>query len=105
MTLAAGRLDLVRLAFTGQVYEWRGPAPHHFVDVPEAEAGMLEAVSEMVTYGWGMIPVEVTIGSTRFRTSLWPKDGGYIVPLKAEVRRGERIELGDAVEIVLEVDV
>jgi hypothetical protein len=105
MTLAAGRLDLVRLAFTGQVYEWRGPAPHHFVDVPEAEAGMLEAVSEMVTYGWGMIPVAVTIGSTRFRTSLWPKDGGYILPLKAEVRRGERIELGDAVEIVLEVDV
>jgi hypothetical protein len=105
MTLAAGRLDLVRLAFTGQVYEWRGPAPHHFVDVPEAEAGMLEAVSEMVTYGWGMIPVAVTIGSTRFRTSLWPKDGGYIVPLKAEVRRGEEIAVGDVVEIVLEVDV
>jgi hypothetical protein len=95
----------VRLTFCGPVYEWRGPAPHHFVDVPEAEAGMLEAVSQMVTYGWGMIPVAATIGSANFRTSLWPRNGGYIVPLKAEVRRRERIEVGDVVQIVLEVDV
>ena len=93
------------MEFSGPVYEWRGPAPHHFVDVPEAEAGMLEAVSEMVTYGWGMIPVTVEIGATEFTTSLWPKDGGYIVPLKAEVRRKEKIELGDVIEIALTVDV
>ena len=94
----------MRLRFSGPVYEWRGPAPHHFVDVPEAEAGMLQSVSEMVTYGWGMIPVVVTIGSTEFTTSLWPKDGGYIVPLKAEVRRKVGIELGDVVELELLVD-
>lgn len=95
----------MRLRFSGPVYEWRGPAPHHFVDVPEAEAGMLHSVSEMVTYGWGMIPVRGTIGATEFTTSLWPKDGGYIVPLKAEVRRKEKVELGDVIEIVLDVDV
>ncbi len=94
----------MRLTFSGEVYEWRGPAPHHFVDVPDAEAGMLQAVSEMVTYGWGMIPVRVEIGATEFTTSLWPKDGGYIVPLKAEVRRKEKIELGDVVDIELTVD-
>ena len=93
----------MRLTFSGPVYEWRGPAPHHFVDVPLAEAGMLAAVSEMVTYGWGMIPVTVTLGATEFTTSLWPKDGGYIVPLKAEVRRREKVELGDVVDLVLEV--
>ena len=95
----------MRLEFSGPVYEWRGPAPHHFVDVPEAEAGMLESVSEMVTYGWGMIPVVVEIGATEFTTSLWPKDGGHIVPLKAEVRRKENIELGDVIEIALTIDV
>jgi hypothetical protein len=94
----------MRLTFSGPVYEWRGPAPHHFVDVPEAEAGMLQSVSEMVTYGWGMIPVVVTIGATEFTTSLWPKDGGYIVPLKAEVRRKLGIELGDVIELELLVD-
>jgi hypothetical protein len=95
----------VQLAFQGPVWEWRGPAPHHFVTVPEAEAGMLEAVSEMVTYGWGMIPVAVTMGNTEWTTSLWPKDGGYIVPLKAAARRAEKVEVGDVVDLVLTVDV
>jgi hypothetical protein len=95
----------VELAFSGTVWHWRGPAPHHFVTVPEAEAGMLEAVSEMVTYGWGMIPVAVTMGDTEWTTSLWPKDGGYIVPLKAAARKAEKVEVGDVVDLVLAVDV
>jgi hypothetical protein len=93
------------MAFSGPVWEWHGPAPHHFVTVPEAEAGMLEAVSEMVTYGWGMIPVAVRIGETEWTTSLWPKDGGYIVPLKAAARKAEGIEVGDLVYLRLTVDV
>jgi len=95
----------MQLAFQGPVWEWRGPAPHHFVTVPEAEAGMLEAVSEMVTYGWGMIPVAVTMGETEWTTSLWPKDGGYIVPLKAAARKSEGVEVGDVVDLRLTVDV
>ena len=95
----------MQMAFSGPVWEWHGPAPHHFVTVPEAEAGMLEAVSEMVTYGWGMIPVAVRIGETEWTTSLWPKDGGYIVPLKAAARKAEGIEVGDVVEVRLTVDV
>jgi hypothetical protein len=75
------------------------------VTVPEAEAGMLEAVSEMVTYGWGMIPVAVRLGQSEWSTSLWPKDGGYIVPLKAEVRRAEGIDVGDMVGLQLTIDV
>jgi len=93
------------LAFSGEVWEWRGPAPHHFVTVPEAESGMLEAVSEMVTYGWGMIPVSVAMGATEWTTSLWPKDGGYIVPLKADVRKAEGVGVGDVVVLRLTVDV
>ena len=95
----------VELAFSGPVWEWRGPAPHHFVTVPEAEAGMLEAVSEMVTYGWGMIPVAVTMGETEWTTSLWPKDGGYIVPLKLAARKSEGVEVGDTVDLRLTVDI
>ncbi len=66
---------------------------------------MLEAVSEMVTYGWGMIPVAVTMGDTEWTTSLWPKDGGYIVPLKAAARKAEKVEVGDVVDLRLTVDV
>jgi hypothetical protein len=93
------------LEFTGDVWQWKGPAPHHFVTVPEDECAELESVSALVTYGWGMIPVTVGIGDTEWTTSLWPKDGGYIVPLKAAVRRSERIDVGDVVTVRLAVSV
>ena len=56
-----------------------------------------------VTYGWGMVPVTVGLGDTAWTTSLWPKDGGYVVPLKAAVRRAEGVELGDVVTLRLTV--
>jgi hypothetical protein len=93
------------LTFSGPVWEWRGPAPFHFVTVPEAESGMIAAASEIVTYGWGMIPVAAQLGDTTWTTSLWPKDGGYIVPLKDAVRRAEGIAIGDVVALRLTVDV
>jgi hypothetical protein len=95
----------VDLEFSGTVWYWRGPSPYHFVTVPEDESGQLQATSGLVTYGWGMIPVEARIGSTRWTTSLFPKDGGYVVPLKDVVRNSERIGVGDLVTIRLAVDV
>lgn len=95
----------MRLAFNAGVWEWRGPSPFHFVTVPEQEAGMLAAASGLVTYGWGMVPATITIGGTTWSTSLWPKDGGYVVPLKSHVRRAETIGLGDAIALVVDVNV
>jgi hypothetical protein len=95
----------VQLEFSGPVWYWRGPAPYHFVTVPAEESAELEAAAAFVTYGWGMIPVDVRIGGTRWRTSLWPKDGGYVVPLKVMVRRAEGIDVDDTVTVHLGVDV
>jgi hypothetical protein len=95
----------VRLAFRAEVWEWRGPAPYYFVTVPEPESGMLAAASGLVTYGWGMVPCAVTVGDTTMPTALWPKDGGYIVPLKSAMRAAETIELGDTINVELEVNV
>ena len=58
-----------------------------------------------MTYGWGMVPVEVEIGATTWTTSLWPKDGGYVVPLKDLVRKAEGIEVADTITVRLAVDV
>jgi hypothetical protein len=95
----------MRVDFRGPVWYWRGPAPFHFVTVPEEPSGMIAAASELVTYGWGMIPVAVTIGATDFTTSLWPKDGGYILPLKTAVRRVEGIELDDEIAVAMTIGV
>jgi hypothetical protein len=91
------------LTFSGDMWYWKGPAPWHFVTVPEEECADLAAMSEVVSYGWGMIPVTARIAGTTWKTSLWPKDGRYIVPLKAWVRRAEGIELGDMVTVRLSI--
>jgi hypothetical protein len=93
------------LEFTETVFEWRGPAPYHFVWVPEDDASVIQDVAAAITYGWGMIPVAVTIGATTWTTSLWPKDGSYVVPLKDRVRRAETIALGDEVAVRLRIEV
>jgi hypothetical protein len=87
------------------VIEWRGPAPYLFVAVPEDEAAVIESVAAGISYGWGMIPADVTIGETTWYTALWPKDGAYVVPLKVRIRRAERIELDDVVTVRLSLDV
>lgn len=95
----------MHLSVTGEVWFWRGPAPWHFVTVSDEDAAAIEHASPSVTYGWGMIPVQCRVGRTTFTTSLWPKDGVYIVPIKTAVRKAEKIELGDVITIELSLDV
>ncbi|HEV3268974.1 MAG TPA: DUF1905 domain-containing protein [Acidimicrobiales bacterium] len=91
----------MRLKFSGEIWFWRGPSPFHFVTVPDEESAELHAVSSLLSYGWGVIPVTARVGETNWKTSLFPKDGGYLVPIKSVVREVERLELGDTVQIVL----
>lgn len=93
------------LEFSGEMWFWKGPAPWHFVTVPEEECGELEATAPLVSYGWGMIPVAARIGASGWQTSLFPKDGRYIVPVKTWVRAAEGLEVGDIVTVRLAVDV
>jgi hypothetical protein len=93
----------MNIEFTGTIWFWKGPSPWFFVTVPEEQSRDLEAISGFVTYGWGMIPVHVRIGNTEWETSLFPKDGRYLVPIKVSVRNAENLEEGDTVTIRLEV--
>jgi GNAT superfamily N-acetyltransferase len=90
--------------FVGEVIEWRGPAPYYFVAVPEPEAVELRAMASAAGYGWGMLPIRARIGSTEWKTSLWSKDGGYLVPLKDAVRKPRGLDAGDAVTLRLTFD-
>lgn len=92
---------LMIFEFVGEIIYWRGPAPFFFVSVPETESEDIKAISNFVTYGWGVIPVTVRIGSTEWSTSLFPKDGRYLVPIKAAIRKAEHLESGDMVTITL----
>jgi hypothetical protein len=89
--------------FSGPIFFWRGPAPYYFVAVPEQPSADIKAVSRQVTYGWGVIPVRVQIGQTEWTTSLFPKDGRYLVPIKVMVQQAEQLKEGDQVTLRLEV--
>jgi len=93
----------MNLNFTGEIWHWRGPSPYYFVTVPAEESLHLHAVATAVTYGWGMIPVRAQIGATKWTTSLFPKNGLYVMPVKDTVRRAEGLDEGDTVTVRLTV--
>lgn len=93
------------LTFSADMFEWRGPAPFYFIRVPSDDCTVIRDVASMVTYGWGVIPVTLTIGSSTVTTSLFPKDGGYLVPVKNAVRLPESIHVGDHVTVTLSIAV
>jgi hypothetical protein len=97
------KMAAMTIEFSGTIWFWRGPAPWYFVTVPAEQCGDLRAIAGSVTYGWGMIPVRVLIGASAWTTSLWPKDGSYIVPIKASVRKAEHLSTGDTVTVRLDV--
>jgi hypothetical protein len=91
------------LEFSGEIWYWRGPAPFHFVTVPEEQSADIGAASSVVSYGWGCIPVTAQVGKSTFTPSLFPKEDGYIVPVKVAVRKAEQLDLGDVVTIRLSI--
>jgi hypothetical protein len=93
----------IETEFAGELYYWRGPAPYHFIRVPEGASDGLRDLSTAVTYGWGMIPVRVRIGDSAWETSLFPKDGSYVLPIKDAIRKAEGLTLGDTVTVEMAI--
>ena len=88
--------------FTGEVIEWRGPAPYLFVAMTPQDSEDLRDEARGLIY-WGQVPVRVTIGGSEFTTALFPRDGRYLVPVKA-VQRAEAIGEGAVVEVVVRLN-
>ena len=93
----------MRFEFAGRVIEWRGPAPYYYVCVPGDVSAEISEVAASVSYGWGVIPVEARIGEVTFTTSLFPKDGRYLLPLRDAVRRPEGIAVDDEVRVQMHI--
>lgn len=89
--------------FAGRLVEWRGPSPYYFVPLPAEQADEIREVAAAATYGWGVVPVEARIGGRTFTTSLFPRDGGYLLPVKSAVRRPQGPAAGDEVSVALTV--
>jgi hypothetical protein len=91
------------IAVTGPLWRWSGEsASWHFLTVPEEQATEIRAESLANRGGFGSVRVEARIGEVVWRTSVFPqKSGGYILPVKASVRRDAGIAAGDEVSFNL----
>ena len=94
---------LVEIAFEAAVIHWRGPAPFFFVAVPEHHVGEVRHAARTASYGWGCVPAEARIGAVAFTTALFPRHDGYLLPLKAAVRKQAGVELGDVVAVTMRI--
>jgi hypothetical protein len=90
---------------TAPIWLWTGEsASWHFITVPEELADKIRAHSLIHRGGFGSVRVEATICDVVWRTSVFPqKSGGYILPVKADVRRRAEIVAGDEVRLTLEL--
>ena len=53
--------------------------------------------------GFGSARVEAVIGDTRWKTSVFPhkESGGWILPVKASVRKAEGLTEGDWITVIV----
>ena len=93
------------ITVTGPLWLWTGEGGSwHFVTIPEQQAGEVRAQALAARRGFGSVRIEARIGDVIWRTSVFPqKSGGYILPVKAEVRCKAQIAAGDVVTVTLEL--
>ena len=89
---------------TAPLWLWTGGGGGnwYFVTVPEEQLGELRAEGLAARRGFGSVKVEATINGVTWRTSVFPqKSGGFLLPVKAQVRRGAGIAAGEDVTVKL----
>jgi hypothetical protein len=95
---------VLRLRFQANVVYWRGPAPWFFAPIPPEHVEDVRRASKVASYGWGVIPVEAEIAGVVFTTSLFPKDGTYLLPIKANVRKKLNVTAGDTIDVAMTIE-
>lgn len=91
--------------FSAELWRWDAQADAwYFVTVPEEASEEIRA-SSGPPRGFGSVRVQVTVGTTTWRTSVFPdkKSGCFVLPVKKAVRRAEDLDDGDTATVALEV--
>lgn len=91
--------------FSAEVWLWKSDATWHFVTLPESLADEIE---DRVPHraGFGSVPVSVELGSSRWKTSIFPSKEAqsFILPIKKSIRQAESVGVGDRCSITIRVD-
>lgn len=88
-----------RFRMRSEIFQYPGMAGWFFLTLPTRQSQIIKTQFGITARGWGSLPVEVTIGGTTWKTSIFPdrRAGAYLLPLKAAVRRAEDLHAKDIV--------
>lgn len=88
-----------------ELWLYQGEAAWHFLTLPTKDAEIIKERFAGMKRGWGSLPVTATIGTSSWKTSIFPdkKSGSYLLPVKADVRKKEHLETGELIRFSIEV--
>lgn len=93
---------MVKTKFTmkSKVWFYPGKAGWYFLTLAKEPSKAIRRTFGPLARPWGSLPVTVTIGRTKWETSIFPdkKAGAYLLPLKADVRKKEQVDEGDRIK-------
>lgn len=92
----------VEWTVSGEVVEWRGPSPYVFLPMSIEDSAEFKDEAAGLEY-WGQVGVVVEIGDTAITTAVFPKDGRYLIPLRAAIRKAEGLEIGMVVTATVRI--
>jgi len=93
----------IKYEFTAKCWQHAGPGSWHFVSLPNELAKEIRNVLKSEEEGWGRLTATAKIGDSEWKTALWfdTKVNTYLLPLKAEIRKKENLEIGKDIETIV----
>jgi hypothetical protein len=91
------------LRYKTTIWRWKAEAGWHFITVDKETSTKFKKGAAKNANGWGQIKIQAKIGKTVWKTSAFPgKEGVLVIPLKADVRKKEKLKEGDEITISFE---
>ncbi len=100
----------INFTFIGKCWVWQGKGTWHFITLPQDKSEEIKFFSDNYfgkRRGWGSVRVSANIGGTVWETSVFPSGSldAYILPIKAEVRKKQKITAEDDVQVLLQISI
>ena len=92
----------MELRFTNELIEWRGPAPFYFIPTPAKYTAEFKTIAASKSYGWGVLYANITLPGDYWKTTLMPKDGSYLIPIKKAIRLQHGFEVGQKIKVTVD---
>ena len=96
--------DVATFKFSAELYLWEARTDSWvFANLPEDVADEIEDAAPEPRRGFGAVKVEVTVGASTWRTSVFPskRDATFVLPVKKAILKAEWLTVGDTIEMRL----